>query len=150
MNLNSSIQSRTAELLSYLENSEVKVNPKKEKIEYHSQAEILNYKLELDEAMKTIEMLKFVIQKQKKEAAEADEDNKKNLEKALDKQRVEYEEIGLKNMSFIEQLLIEKQQRISQLAELNNKIKEIDGKHQKTLQDFKDQAQKELKRQKEA
>jgi hypothetical protein len=152
-NLNSSIQSKAAELFQYLEDSEQKpkAHLKQEvSMNYNSQAAILNYKLELEEAMKTIDLLKMVIQRQKKDAVETDEENKKQLESALEKQRIEYEEIGIKNISFIEQLLAEKQQRINQLTELNNKVKDLETKHQKHVIEIKEQAAKELKKQKDA
>ena len=150
-NLNSSVQSKTAELLQYLEDSEIQAKPKPEiTMQYNSQATLLNYKLELDEAMKTIDSLKGVIQKQRKEAGINDEENKRNLEEALVKQRLEYEEIGMKNLQFIEQLLAEKQQRIYQLTELNGKMKEMEGKHQKVVQELKEMSQKEMKKQKDA
>lgn len=149
--LNSSIQSKTADLMHFLDQSEVQVKPKKEiTMAYNSQATLLNYRLELDEAMKTIDSLKLVIQRFKKEAVIRDEENKKNLEEALGKQRNEYEEIGMKNLQFIEELLAEKQLRIHQLGELTGKLKEMEGKHQKTVQDLKEQAQKELKKQKDS
>ena len=149
--LNSSIQSKTAELLQYLDDSDMPTKPKQDiSIPYNSQATILNYKLELEESLKTIETLKMVIQRQKKEALINDEETKKNLEDALQRQRVEYEEIGMKNISFIEQLLGEKQQRIQQLTELNGRIKEMEMKHQKIVQELKEQFQKELKKQKDA
>lgn len=149
--LNASMQSRTAELMNYLEESERKSKPKKEMTEnYNSQAAILNYRLELEESLKTIDTLKLVIQRLKKEQQETQEEHKKTLENSLETQRIEYEEISLKNMSFIEQLLTEKQQRISQLTELNTKIKEMEIKHQKAIQEVREQAQRELKKQKDA
>ncbi|OMJ72030.1 hypothetical protein SteCoe_29612 [Stentor coeruleus] len=149
--LNASMQSRTAELMNYLEESERKNKPKVEMTEnYNSQAAILNYRMELEESLKTIDTLKLVIQRLKKEQLECQEEHKKSLEASLETQRTEYEEISLKNMSFIEQLLSEKQQRISQLTELNTKIKEMEIKHQKALQELREQSQRELKKQKDA
>ena len=154
MNLNSSIQSRAAELFNYLEASD-SVSKSKGKAEpssssFVSQAALLNYRLELEEALKTIDSLKVVIQRLKKEAVAKEEEGKKSIELALDKQRNDYEEIGMKNMNFIEQLLMEKQQRINQLGELTGKIKEMEAKHAKIVQELRDKADKEMKKQKDA
>jgi 5-azacytidine-induced protein 1 len=149
-NLNSSIQSRAAELFQYLDETEAKSKSKQENNSFISQAALVNYRLELEEALKTIDSLKVVIQKIKKEAAAKEEENKKSLDLALEKQRLEFEELGIKNMNFIEQLLMEKQQRISQLTELSQKIKEMEGKHLKNLQDVREKADKELKKQRDS
>lgn len=151
LNLNSSIQSRTAELLQYLESSDKKTKPIiDDSHSFISQAALLNYRLELEEALKTIDSLKVVIQRLKKEAISKEEENKKIVDLALDRQRNEYEEIGLKNVSFIEQLLTEKQQRIGQLTELTQKIREMETRHQKTIHELKEKFEKEMKKQKDA
>lgn len=128
---------RAEKLLQYLQETENNIPAKPE-----SPQKISNFsiKLELEEACKTIESLKNHIKIQKFQL------DSKDSEIASLYQTHVFDEMTDQNVSFIEQLLREKETRILQLNDLNQKIKEMEIVYNRSLQEIKSNFQAELQK----
>ncbi|CAG9317898.1 CEP131_1 [Blepharisma stoltei] len=146
------VRSQTSEkasnLMNFLNESENVF--KHQKSETSSNIESITYKLELEDAAKTISSLKEIIFKQKQKIIEKDQEKIEEIERALENQKKEFEEVIEKNVKFIEQLLAEKEIRLKQLNELNVKIKEMEGQNYIAMQEMREKFQKEMKKGKDA
>ncbi|CAG9331127.1 unnamed protein product [Blepharisma stoltei] len=139
-------ENRAEKLLQFLDESENSTTilnnvalAKTSRSDSQSYLVFVNYKIELEEANKTIESLKEIIQTQKTQLKEKEIENQ-----LIDQEKIKYEEITDKNVLFMEELLKEKEQRIKQLNELNLKVKEMEEIHSNTIKEITEKFQSEM------
>lgn len=145
---NPSVASKASErantLMTFLNETEFNTHEKPH--DTISKSEYIQLKLELEDSQKTVISLKELISKQKEKLLEKDQEHSEDLQFQLEKQKREFEDMIEKNVSFIEQLLTEKETRVRQLNELNLRIKEMEGQHYIALQEVKEKYHKEIKK----
>jgi 5-azacytidine-induced protein 1 len=150
--------SKLSELLNFLE-----IQEKHEKVEnfcldsseafsdYSSvKVKIMNLKLELEEANKIIDSLKLLLDKQKFEQEAQERFWQDKLKRELDMQQKNYEETIEKNLSFIENLVKDKELKLQMIQELQLKLLQNEENFKVSIQKMNDHWQKEMKKAKDA
>jgi len=110
-----------------------------------SRSNYMNTKIELEEAYKTIESLKKVVEKEKARNKELEIISEQREEKNLREQKEELEGIIQRHLAFIDQLVNDKKELNDQCEKLMAELHEIEGKHAKQMAELKDKFQRELK-----
>ena len=123
-----------------------------EKENYHdvqlnseSRSSMLTNKIELEEANKTIESLKKIIEREKAKNRELESQFEQREEKKLKEQKEELEETIQRHLSFIDQLVNDKRELGDQCEKLMGELAEQEGKHNRQMADIKEKYQREIK-----
>ena len=115
-----------------------------------AKTKMLNMTLELDEANKTIESLKSVVNRQKQHLDNKESEHKSNLDDVLREKAEEYQTSLESNLEFVNSLLEEKKQLHENMAKVAKTAKENDDKFTKAIQDLKQKHEREMKKCKDA
>lgn len=148
-NLMSFLESQdTATKMTFLDN----ISPDPEALGAYSEAKVklITLKLELEEAHKTIDSLKLMLDKQKFTNEEQERVWKDKLNRELIKQQKTYEEALEKNVLFIESLLKEKEQRLKLINELQTQLNSNEENYKSQIAALHEYYKKELKKSKDA
>ncbi|OMJ95555.1 hypothetical protein SteCoe_964 [Stentor coeruleus] len=148
-NLMSFLESQdTATKLTFLDN----ISPDPEALGAYSEAKVklITLKLELEEAHKTVDSLKLMLDKQKFTNEEQERVWQDKLNRELTKQQKSYEEALEKNVLFIESLLKEKEQRLKLINELQMQLNNNEENYKSQIAALHEYYKKELKKSKDA
>ena len=114
-----------------------------------SRSKFLHLNIELEEAQKTIESLKRVLEREKTRSRELEISYQQQEEKNMKKQKEEMEEIIKKHLDFIDQLVNDKKELGDQCETLMSTLKEVEAKNSKYVADLKEKFQREIKNSKD-
>jgi 5-azacytidine-induced protein 1 len=102
------------------------------------------------EMFKTVESLKLLSERLRQDMKNQEEDFNRRLERALARQKDEFEDIVGKNINFTEGLLVEKEQKNKLLTDLQRKLKETEMRAELQVEEIRAAQAKELKKNKDA
>lgn len=102
------------------------------------------------EMFKTVESLKLLSERLRQDMKNQEEDFNRRLERALARQKDEFEDIVGKNINFTEGLLAEKEQKNKLLTDLQRKLKETEMRAELQVEEIRAAQAKELKKNKDA
>jgi len=141
---------KASSILQYLEESETDF-PNLSNISGTSlpMEEVARLKTELSEANKNIFTLKAIIERQKGRIQERADEITHDYEHKLAAQKTEFQNLTEKNMEFLQGLLKDKEELIKQQTEATRRVKEVERKCQKEIEELKASFDKELKKQKD-
>jgi 5-azacytidine-induced protein 1 len=114
-----------------------------------TKAKMINLKLEVEEANKTIETLQGLITKLKYQNEELERSWQDKLERKLQQQQKTYDEALEKNVNFIESLLKEKEQRLKYINELNSQVLQSEQNLKNKVNLLQESHKKEMKKAKD-
>ena len=115
-----------------------------------AKTKMLNMTLELDEANKTIESLKSVVNRQKQHLDNKEAEHKNDVDERLREKAEEYQNSLEQNLEFVNSLLEEKKSLHENMANVTKIAKENDNKFSKAIQDLKQKHEREMKKSKDA
>ena len=114
-----------------------------------NRSKFMNMKFELEEAKKSNELLKKMLEKEKAKNKELEVNFQKQEEARLKEQKEEFEEMIKKHLDFIDQLVNDKKDLAEQCEKLMNQLKENETKYHKQASALKEKHQRELQNSKE-
>ena len=115
-----------------------------------AKTKMLNMTLELDEANKTIESLKSVVNRQKQHLDNKEAEHKNDVDERMREKAEEYQNSLEQNLEFVNSLLEEKKSLHENMANVTKIAKENDNKFSKAIQDLKQKHEREMKKSKDA
>ncbi|KAL4483844.1 hypothetical protein ABPG72_006219 [Tetrahymena utriculariae] len=107
-------------------------------------------KLELDEANKTVEMLRELLSQEQKKCVEQENELRNHYENRLSTQKEELESVIERHLQFIDQLILDKKELNSQVEDLTEKYRIMEEGRLAFEKEQKEKYIKDLKLQKEA
>ncbi|KAJ3269353.1 Centrosomal protein of 131 kDa [Terramyces sp. JEL0728] len=110
---------------------------------------MMQLQMEIDSKRKTIEALKQELQRNKEIAKEEMLQHQKSLKSQLSLQRKEYETIVKRHLTFIDKVLVEKEEISKKSVELTEQVKNLDAMYQEKLKTMEESQQRELKQHRE-
>jgi 5-azacytidine-induced protein 1 len=122
-----------------------------EAIENFSEVKVkmMSMRLELEEAHKTIDSLKLIVDKQQYQLEEKERFWPDRLKREIEKQQEIYEEKIEKNVEFIETLIKEKEERLKKIGELQLQMVKNEESFKTAIAGMEEKFKKELKREKD-
>lgn len=93
----------------------------------------MQLQMEIDSKRKTIDALKSELSRNKEIAKEEMTQHQKSLKSQLSLQRKEYETIVKRHLTFIDKLLVEKEEISKKSVELTEKVKNLDTMYQEKV-----------------
>jgi 5-azacytidine-induced protein 1 len=114
-----------------------------------TKAKLITLKIELEESNKSIESLKSVINKLKYQNEELERTWQDKLNRKLEQQQKSYDETLEKNVSFIENLLKDKEQRLKYINELTAQISVNEDNYKNNLNSLHEHYKKEIRKNKD-
>ena len=106
-------------------------------------------KIELNEAQKTIESLKGLLENEQIKYKELEQKSQNDIKKKMETQKEELETVINRHLGFIDQLISDKTSLNNEIEILLKKIKSFEESYEKTINDMKETHNKEMKGQKD-
>ena len=113
-------------------------------------AKLTALETERSEMAKTVESLKLLADRLREDLKNQETDFNRRLERALARQKEEFEDIVGKNITFTEALLAEKEQKNKLLTDLQRKLRETELRAEQQIEEIRSMQAKELKKNKDA